>query len=162
MFQTDRLIIRPLAEEDYEDLVDLYSQINLVRFIDGQIRSPELTARYLQSYIADHRRYGFGLYALMLRATNQMIGRGGLLPGETPAGLQGELVYLFREAYWGQGLATEFCRAMITYGFEKFPLVRIFAVVEHANFASTQVLKKVGMHRVSATDTEQEYEIYPS
>lgn len=58
-----------------------------------------------------------------------------------------ELGYWLGELYWGQGLASEAVRQIITIGFDELKLRRIFASVYEHNFASMRVLEKNGFER---------------
>jgi len=158
-FETTRLLIRQFVMGDLDDLYNLYSQAELMQYVDGAVRSYETTKKYLQNYIADYERYGFGLCAVIFKSTKQMIGRGGLIPIQREIGIEGELTFMFKKDYWGLGLATEFSHAMAQYAFDKIRLTRIFSTADCNNAASIRVLHKIGMHRVRSTLTEVEYEI---
>jgi ribosomal-protein-alanine N-acetyltransferase len=144
---------------DLEDLLALYSQPELMRYITGQPRSYEETKERLNAHIADHERHGFGLCAAILKATGQMIGRCGLEPVESKVGTVGTIAWMFKEEYWGQGLAAEFGRAMVSYGLEKLGLTRISATADHRNLASIAVMRRIGMRYVRSTERGVEYGI---
>jgi RimJ/RimL family protein N-acetyltransferase len=144
---------------DLDDLCNLYSQAELMQRVDGAVRSCAVTKEYLTGYISDYERYGFGLYAAILKATGEMVGRCGLIPVLKETGVEGELVFLFKKEYWGQGLATEFSHAIIRHAFEKLHLSRVFATADADHIAAIKVLRKAGMHLVRSTPTQVEYEI---
>jgi RimJ/RimL family protein N-acetyltransferase len=60
-----------------------------------------------------------------------------------------EVSYLFAPDCWGQGLATEFARAAIDYGFRVCGLSEIGASFDPENKASMRVAEKVGMRFLS-------------
>lgn len=161
-FETERLLIRPFVMSDLEDLYNLYSQTELMQYVDGTSRSFEVTRDYLRRYISDYKQYGFGLCAAILKATGKMVGRCGLIPIQKETGLEGELVFMFKKEYWGRGLATEFSRAMTSYAFEKLHLSCISAKADINNIAAIKVLEKIGMHLVRSTPKEVKYEIRSS
>jgi RimJ/RimL family protein N-acetyltransferase len=162
IIETKRLLLRPLTLEDLDELYSLYREPALMQYITGQPRSYEVTRQRLLSHIADHEQYGFGLCAAILKTTGQMIGRCGLEPIDRPTGLEGNLAWMFKKEYWGQGLATEFGRAMVAYGFDRLHLARIFAIADHPNIASIKVMQKLGMRFVRADAYEVEYELLAS
>ena len=159
--ETERLFLRPLVLDDLDELFLLYSNYELMKFITGQARDLNATLARLKAHMLDHQQYGFGLCATILKSTGKMIGRCGIEPVEKSDGLQGDIAWMFKQAYWGQGLATEFGQAMIEYGFTHFPLKRIFATADPLNIASIQVMKQLGMILVSADQDQVEYEIWP-
>jgi ribosomal-protein-alanine N-acetyltransferase len=161
ILETQRLLLRPLTEADLDDLYALYRQPDLMRYITGQPRSYTKTQERLRSHMAEYKRYGFGLCATILKANGEMIGRCGLEPVNRATGLEGNMAWMFKKAYWGQGLATEFGQAMLPYGFERLHLRRIFATADHRNVASIRVMQKLGMRLARTDDFEVEYEAYP-
>ena len=158
--ETERLLLRPLQLDDLDDLFALYGDRQVMKYITGQLRDYQTTDRRLKAHIADHQAYGFGLCAAILKSTGEMIGRCGLEPVERSNILQGDLAWMFKPDYWGQGLATEFGRAMIAYGFAHLPVQRIFATADHANLASIQVMKNLGMMYVKSDQRGVEYELW--
>ena len=56
-----------------------------------------------------------------------------------------EMGYWIGVPFWGRGYATEAARAMLTFGFEKLSLQRIYAHHFTRNPASGRVMSKVGM-----------------
>ena len=158
--ETKRLLLRPLGPADLDDLFELYQDIDLMRYITGQTRSYEKTEARLNVYLNDHKQYGFGLCAAILKSSGEMIGRCGLEPVESKIGIEGDIGWMFKKKYWGQGLATEFGRAMIEYGFNHLPVRRIFARADVANTASIRVMQKLGMSFVKADQVEVVYELW--
>lgn len=156
---TDRLILRPLINQDLDDLVHLYAQPILMQYITGHPLAYEQVRDGLRQQITQHEQYGFGFCAVILKATGVLIGRGGLKPGASPDGITGELSWLLGTDYWGRGLATELGEASITYGLRNLRLARIFATAYRANLASVRVMKKLGMCLVREDDDEVEYEV---
>lgn len=57
-----------------------------------------------------------------------------------------EMGYWIGAPFWGLGYATEAARLMVTFGFEKLSLHRIFAQHFTRNPASGRVMAKAGMH----------------
>lgn len=55
-----------------------------------------------------------------------------------------ELGYWLGEPFWGRGIATAAILKMIDYGFDNFPINRIFARPFGSNIGSQKVLKKAG------------------
>src|SRR5689334_11655663 len=158
-WETERLLLRPLVLADLDALYQLYREPRIMQYITGQPRSYEMTRQRLLTHIAGFKNYGFGLYATILKATGELIGRCGMEPIVTGNGLEANLAWIFAQPYWGRGLATEFARAMIPYGFTHFPIVRMFASADPANLASIRVMQKAGMTFVLADKYHVEYEV---
>ncbi len=58
-----------------------------------------------------------------------------------------EIGYWIGREYWGKGIATEAVKLVLTYGFEKLKLKRIYAKVFSGNKASLKVLQKNGFKK---------------
>ena len=157
--RTDRLLLRPLVNQDLDDLAYLYAQPILMQYITGHPLVYEQVRDGLRQQVMQHEQYSFGFCAVIFRATGALIGRGGLKPGAAPNGITGELSWLLSTDYWGRGLATELGQASIEYGVTKLHLARIFATAYRTNLASVRVMEKLGMHLVRADDEGVEYEV---
>lgn len=160
-FETERVIYRPLVMDDLYDLYELYRQPTLMRYISYQPRSFRLTKMRLEDHIREHQQYGFGLCAAILKSNGRMIGRCGLQPSPKKRGrMDANIAWLFEEAYWNQGLATEFARAMIQIGFEQLRITRIYARADQRNQPSIRVMEKAGMRFYHETLGEVLYECW--
>jgi len=98
-------------------------------------------ARQLERYRDD----GFGLWAVVLRETGEMIGQAGL----TWQNILGERVlevgYLFNREHWNRGYATEAATACVSHAFAKLGRERVWAQVRDTNIASMNVAIRLGM-----------------
>ncbi|MGL5058941.1 MAG: GNAT family N-acetyltransferase [Microcoleus sp.] len=156
--KTARLYLRQFTSNDLDELYAIYSNSEVMKYITQGVRNREQTAADLLEIIADWEKHGFGLWAILDRETNRLIGDGGLrFLGNTP---DVEVGYLLAKAYWGKGLATEIAAASIKYGFEVLHLDKIVAVADPENIASRRVMEKVGMkyqHNFDCGDRELVY-----
>lgn len=86
---------------------------------------------------------GYGLWAVELRSTAELIGRSGLqYLAETE---EMEVDFILGKAFWGRGYATEAGRASLRYGFEELGAERVVGIVHPENMASQRVLERLGM-----------------
>jgi RimJ/RimL family protein N-acetyltransferase len=99
-------------------------------------------AAMVAEYAEHQRRHGFSFWAVVERASGELIGDAGLyrMGGEV------ELGYTLGRAWWGRGYATEAARACLEIAFGELGLPSLIAVVDPANPASTRVLEKLGFH----------------
>jgi ribosomal-protein-alanine N-acetyltransferase len=103
------------------------------------------SARDLARYSASWATRGWGVWALIDRASGRLIGECGLLQlAESP---DVELVYLLERDRWGQGLAAEAGREVLRHAFERLGLPRIVAVAHPEHAASRRVMEKLGMRQ---------------
>lgn len=145
ILETARLILRPFVVDDAADFYRLNSDPEVLRYTGDQPPASVEDARLglLERPLADYRRYGFGRWACVLKATGQFIGFAGLK--YVPELSEVDLGYRLSREFWGQGMATEAGRASVAHGFDELGLRRIIGLVEPRHLASVRVLEKCGM-----------------
>jgi RimJ/RimL family protein N-acetyltransferase len=146
ILETERLVLREFDERDVAAFFALGSDPAVVRYTGdpgGGLVSLEQAMDVLRSRpLADYRKYGYGRWACVHRATGEVIGFAGLKFLEDLQEI--DLGYRLLPAYWGQGLATEACRAIIGYGRAHLNLDDVIGLVDPENTASVRVLEKLG------------------
>jgi ribosomal-protein-alanine N-acetyltransferase len=141
--ETTRLRLRPLILSDYDDLYQLYSDGDVMRYIGKGVRDRQETEISLGKMMSHWAERGFGMWAVHLKENGSFVGRCGLQAlAETGAV---ELGYTFHRAYWRRGLTTEAAAASLQFGFETIGLPRIVAIARPANVGSWKVMEKLGM-----------------
>jgi RimJ/RimL family protein N-acetyltransferase len=154
--ETDRLTLRRFTEADEDNLFELNSDPEVMRFLNGGKPTPrdEVRTRIIPVFLGYYERFeGFGFWAAVESATGQFLGwfhfRPPLRDADTPAGWDedgvAELGFRLRQSAWGKGYATEGSRALIDKGFTEFCLRRIVAETRAANRGSRRVLEKSGL-----------------
>lgn len=142
-----RLHIRPVISSDADSLFCIYGDPATNRFNPAGPYPNLAHAKTVLSHWLEHRdRHGFGNCAIALKsAPATLIGFGGLSL-HTYSGITfHNLGYRFAVAAWGKGLATEFARRMLDYGFTDLQLTEISAVARANHTDSQNVLLKAGM-----------------
>jgi len=142
--ETERLYLRPVAEEDLDSLHHLWTEPGVRQYLwDDEVIPKERTRSIIETSLASFEDNAFGLWAVFLRSERAMIGFCGFWHFHEPPRL--ELLYGITASRWRQGFASEVARAMIRYGFEELSFERIEASTDAANLVSTSVMKAVGM-----------------
>lgn len=146
VIETARLFLRIWSLDDVEAAYEIYRDPEVMRFIGNgaPIHDIEETRRRVQRRIDHQERHGFGFWAMIEKASGQLVGACGLKHLEDN-GPEIEVGYHLARAVWGRGYATEAARASLDYGFRWLALDRIVGVVHPANRASQRVLEKIGM-----------------
>ncbi len=144
--EAERLILRQFTEDDADNLFELDSDPDVVRFVDPQypiLRETVLQQtipRLLQYYEFSH---GYGFWAAVKKSSDEFIGWFHLRPSPAHGG-EIELGYRLKKSAWGKGYATEGSRALIHKGF-KLGCDRIISTALAANRASIRVMEKAGL-----------------
>ena len=143
---TDRLIIRPITEQDYSDICKygcdegtgkymIYwpkSKQNIRKFID------ECTTSMNSSTVTWYE------FAIKLKENNKVIGNISLMIKEQFA----EIGWISNSEYWNNGYMTEAVREIIKYAFHKLYITKIIATCTNKNRASYRVMEKCGLTKI--------------
>lgn len=175
--ETERLYLRRFTPEDVDNLVELDSDPEVMRYLTGgkPTPRPQVEQEILPRILGDYDRFpGFGCWAAVEKATGAFVGwfllrprpgrptvhaaaesgrdPGAGITGEPPAGgpcaMEAELGYRLRRSAWGKGYATEGARALIHKGFTELGVRRIYAQTMAVNRASRRVMEKCGLKLV--------------
>lgn len=143
---TDRLVLRPFEGADLDELAPIQAEPSFWWYPLRRVMTKEQTAEFLSRVIGRYESDGFGVEALIERASGKMIGWAGLavphfLPEILPAV---EVGWRLAEAHRGRGLATEAGAAALRWGFTQGGLDRILSIYEPENVASGRVMERLG------------------
>jgi RimJ/RimL family protein N-acetyltransferase len=145
--ETERLILREFRAADAEDFYRIHTDAETMKFQNvPENYSVEVEryhlGRHIEIYYAG---FGFGLWAVIIKENNRLIGRCGLLRQPVEGGEEIEVSYLIEREFWNQGFASEAAGAVLKLGFEKYNFQRLVAFIDARNTASIRVAEKIGM-----------------
>jgi RimJ/RimL family protein N-acetyltransferase len=146
--ETNRLILRRFTEADEDNLVELDSDPEVMRFLNGGKPTPreDVRNRILPVLFGYYERCGdFGFWAAQERSTGQFLGWFHFRPHKNERDGDIELGYRLRRSAWGKGYATEGSRALISKGFSELGVERVVAETMTVNAGSRRVLEKAGL-----------------
>jgi len=96
----------------------------------------------------NQRRYredGYGLFAVMLKDGEEVIGDCGIIKQNVEGETAMEVGYHFRRDQWGRGYATEAARACMGLGFDSFGADKVISLIRPENVPSRRVAERNGM-----------------
>ncbi|QIY91711.1 GNAT family N-acetyltransferase [Chryseobacterium gallinarum] len=144
IYETERLIIRPMSLEDKELIFRLYNSPKFIQYIgDRNIKSVEDAANYIKNrFLPQFERLGFGNYLVMTKEGNEKIGGVGIFERE---GLDiVDIGYSLLEEFEGKGYAYEAAQKVKSIGMEEFGLAKISAIISKDNLSSQKLIEKLG------------------
>ncbi len=147
IIQTKRLILRDLQLSDCENMMQLASDPEVVKYMDYiQFKTKEDAEKWIHEHIVDNNldprpSYSF---AIVLPENNEFIGWIGIGEASDTTG-DLDFGYAIAKKHWGKGYTTEVLSEVIKIGFEKLHAKKIFGQCNVENSASIAVMKKVGM-----------------
>ena len=145
--ETERLRLRWFTDDDVQVMFELNSDPDVIRYAESSPARDleEARQRLEQGPLADYEKYGYGRFAIELKATDEVIGFCGIkyLPEiELP-----EVGYRLLKRFWGKGIGTEAARVCVEFAREDLELKKLVALIEPENGASIRIAKKLGMTR---------------
>src|SRR5207244_3243230 len=146
--ETERLLLRQFTEDDVDNLVELDSDPDVMRFVNGGRPTPrdEIENEVLPSFLDYYERFaGYGFWAAVEKSTGRFVGWFHFRPVHGADGDEVELGYRLRRSAWGRGYATEGSRALIRKGFAELGVQRVVAFTMVVNGASRRVMEKAGL-----------------
>ncbi len=144
ILETERLRLRELEEADLPALCAILQDEETMYAYEGAFDDQEVR-EWLDRQRMRYRRWGFGLWAVILKETDELIGQCGLTlqPWKETEVL--ETGYLFRRSCWHQGYATEAAKACMDYAFETLGAGEVCSIIRDTNTASKKVAVRNGM-----------------
>ncbi|MCI5869919.1 MAG: GNAT family N-acetyltransferase [Dorea sp.] len=144
ILETQRLYLREITQNDYKALSKILQDEKAMYAYNGAFNEEE-TQGWLDKQIARYKEYGFGLWAVILKETDEMIGQCGLTMQPWNGEEVLEIGYLFQRAYWHQGYATEAAKACKEYAFTVLNADEVCSIIRDTNTASQNVALRNGM-----------------
>ncbi|WP_157150159.1 GNAT family N-acetyltransferase [Brachyspira sp. SAP_772] len=156
IIETNRLILRELnknSEEDYNSLCEILKDKETMYAYEHGFTEEECR-EWFERQINRYKTYGFGLWAVILKENNKLIGQAGLTMQNIDIKINGsnellEIGYLFNKNYWHLGYAIESAISSKEYAFNKLNADRVYSIIRDNNIASQKVAIKNQMKIVT-------------
>lgn len=144
MLETERVYLREMNQADYESLCQILQDEETMYAYEGAFNDKEVQ-EWLDRQILRYQKWGFGLWAVILKETDEMIGQCGLTmqPWKDTEVL--EIGYLFQRKYWHNGYAIEAAKACKQYAYEVLDAKEVCSIIRDTNVASQNVAIRNGM-----------------
>lgn len=141
---TERLILRPLEAADSEDIFQLRSNSEVIKYVNRPLSRFESEAVAFIKIITENVAKNQSAYwGIALPETNRIIGTICLWNLEAE-NFRGEIGYELMPAFQGKGYMQEAVKAVVDYGFNTLKLHTITAWFHSDNMASQKLLEKLG------------------
>jgi len=143
---TERLVLRKMVATDSKDMLEYFSDEQVMKFyglspFESEQEALDEISWYDQIFETDQ-----GIRWALQTNGGKIIGSCGFHNWDQRHH-RAEMGYELSRAYWGQGLMSEVLAAVIDYGFNTLSLNRIQALVEPENAQSLRLLEKAGFRQ---------------
>ena len=143
--ETERLILRTPRFSDMEEMAVAINHPEISEF-SAHIKYPftiDDAYEWYKNQSWTESTWGHVTLLIFLKETNELV--GSIWFRANIRHKKADIAYWIAAKHWNQGFATEACRRMLSYGFEKLGFERIEAGIIIGNDASVKVAEKLGM-----------------
>ncbi len=144
ILETKRLYLREMNQADFTSLCRILKDEETMYAYEGAFNDTEVQ-EWLDRQLMRYKKWGFGLWAVVLKETEEMIGQCGLTMQPWKDSEQLEIGYLFERSHWHKGYAAEAAAACKKYAFEVLDADEVCSIIRDTNAASQKVALGNGM-----------------
>ena len=149
ILETERLYLREMNQGDFCSLCEILQDERTMYAYEGAFSDQEVQ-EWLDRQLSRYEKWNFGLWAVILKETDKMIGQCGLTMQPWKESEVLEIGYLFNRLYWHRGYATEAARACKKYAFETLGTSEVCSIIRDTNLASQNVAVRNGMTKTDS------------
>ena len=145
--ETKRLILREMTDDDFHALYQVLADSDIMQhypytFDENRVRN------WIARNQARYRIFGFGLWAVCLKETGEMIGDCGLTMQLIGGQIKPEIGYHIRADHQRKGYATEAAIAVRDWTFRNTPFNTVYSYMKHTNEPSARTAMAYGCKQV--------------
>ena len=147
MIETERLLLREYTMGDFAGLYEILSDSETMQHYPAPFDA-EKTRNWITWNLENYEKYGFGLWAIVLKETNGFIGDCGITLQNIDGDMLPEIGYHINRKYWRQGFAKETALAVRDWAFQNTHYDTIYSYMKYTNTASYSTAVSVGMKKI--------------
>ena len=147
MIETERLLLRPYTLSDFDSLYEIMSDPETMQHYPAPF-DEEKTRNWITWNLDNYEKYGFGLWAVVLKETGEFIGDCGITLQNIDGEILPEIGYHIHKKYWRRGFAKEAARAVRNWGFRNTQYDIFYSYMKYTNIGSWSTALANGMKKV--------------
>ena len=160
ILETERLLLRGLEQGDFKDVCKLLQNDEVMYAYEGAFNDQEVQ-NWLDRQFGRYRHDGFGLWGVVEKGSNELIGQCGITYQEFDGKRVPEIGYLFRKEFWHKGFAIEAAVACREYAFHTLGFEEVYSIIRDTNIASQKVARRNSMQKVATFINEKSKSDFP-
>ena len=149
--ETKRLILREMTEDDFSALYAIFSDAETMQHYPAPFDA-EKTRSWIARNQLRYAELGFGLWAVVLKETGEVIGDCGVTMQNIHGQILPEIGYHIHRDYQRRGYASEAAQACRNFVFDQLKMDAVYSYMKYTNAASYGVAIKIGMSFVEEYD----------
>ena len=147
VLETKRLLLREMDPDDYQALLLVLGDPEIMlhypyTFDEKRVKN------WIEKNIERYRLFGFGLWAVCLKDTGEMIGDCGLTLQDINGKMLPEIGYHIRRDCQQKDYAGEAAKAVRNWAFRNTDYPTLYSYCKYTNVPSIKTAESIGMHFV--------------
>ena len=144
ILETERLALRQMGESDFDALAAILQDPQVMYAYEHGF-SDEEVRQWLDRQMERYAAYGFGLWAVIEKASGDFIGQCGVTMQDWDGREVPEIGYHLRRDQWRHGFASEAAAACKEYAFTELGFQEVYSIIQENNLPSQRVALRNGM-----------------
>ena len=147
VIETERLLLREMSENDFDALYKVLADSDNMQHYPYTFDESRVKG-WINRNIERYQIFGFGLWAVCLKETGEMIGDCGLTMQPINGLVRPEIGYHIRGDQQRKGYAKEAASAVRDWAFHNTPFNVIYSYMKHTNEPSSKTAISYGCRQV--------------
>ncbi|MBO4637143.1 MAG: GNAT family N-acetyltransferase [Clostridiales bacterium] len=143
VIETERLILRQMTRDDFGSLYKVLADPSIMEHYPYSFDEKRVMG-WIDRNIERYETFGFGLWAVCLKDSGEMIGDCGLTMQIIHDQIRPEIGYHIRADQQHKGYAKEASRAVRDWTFKNLPFNRIYSYMKYTNIPSSRTAMSYG------------------
>ena len=145
VIETERLFLREMNESDFDALYAVLADSDIMKHYPYTFDEKRVHG-WIEKNIERYRQFGFGLWAVCLRESGEMIGDCGLTLQMIEGQQLPEIGYHIRKDRQRRGYASEAAAAVRDWAFTHTGYPALYSYCKYTNEPSYRTAEAIGMH----------------
>ncbi len=145
ILKTDRLFLREMTMDDFDALYKVLADRNIMQHYPYTFDEKRVSD-WIERNMNRYKEYGFGLWAVCLKETGEMIGDCGLTLQNIEGEMLPEIGYHIRADLQRKGYAKEVAAAVRDWAFANTDYPALYSYCKYTNVGSYKTAESIGMH----------------
>lgn len=145
ILETDRLFLREMNINDFDALYKVLADSDIMQHYPYTFDEKRVSD-WIERNMNRYRDNGFGLWAVCLKDTGEMIGDCGLTLQNIEGEMLPEIGYHIRADHQRKGYAKEAAAAVRDWAFTNTDYPALYSYCKYTNVGSYKTAESIGMH----------------
>lgn len=153
LIETERLIIRPITEKDFDDICQYGCDEETGQYMIHWPKTKDQIKAFINDSITsmDLECPTWYEFIMQLKSTSGIIGNITLKINKSEA----EIGWISNKEYWNNGYMSEAVNRVIDFAFHDLSICKIVATCTDKNIASYKVMEKCNMKRIAEENNKK-------